>query len=89
MAGSVNEVKLVVLAVQRRVGDSYRLAFYGDAPFPLNVHVVENLILKITVVNELRLLDKPVRQRRFAVVNMRDYAKITYEFSFSHKDIIR
>jgi hypothetical protein len=37
-----------------------RLTFYGYSPFPLNVHGVENLVFKITVINDSGGLDKAI-----------------------------
>jgi hypothetical protein len=65
------------MAILRGVGDSNGLAFYGDPPFTLNVHIVQNLILKIPVRHQVGLLDEPIRQGGLAVVNVGDDTKVT------------
>jgi hypothetical protein len=84
MARSVNQVKEVALTVVSRIGQGNSLALDGNAPFPLNIHIVKNLILKIPLVHNTGLLDKPVGQGGFTVVNMGDDAKIPYMSAVYH-----
>src|SRR5271165_6778346 len=48
-----------------------------DAPLPLQIHRVEQLILLIPLFNGPGRLEQPIRQRGLAVIDMRDDAKIT------------
>jgi hypothetical protein len=76
MPRGVHQVKLIFPAVRCGIGYRNRLAFYRNPPFPFYIHVVEDLILKIPVLHQMALLDKPVRQGGLAVINMGDYAKV-------------
>src|SRR5882672_1231710 len=54
--------------------DSVRL--YRDAFFTLQIHIIEHLGMHLTIRKSTRKLQKSVSQGTFAVVNMRDDAKI-------------
>ena len=49
----------------------------GDAPLPLQVHVVQQLALHLPGGNGVALLQQPVRQRGLAVVNMGNDAEVS------------
>ena len=70
------EVQGVVAAVLGLVGKGDRLALDGDPPLPLDIHVVEDLVLKIPVIDDAGVLDQAVGQRRLPVVDMGDDAEI-------------
>src|SRR5215831_18325185 len=52
-----------------------------DSAFALEVHRVEELILLFTLVNRARALEQSVRQRRLAVIDVRDDAEIARPFN--------
>jgi len=54
------------------------MALYGDAPFAFQVHIVQHLILKLSVCDRVGGLQQTVGQGAFAVVNVGDDAKIPY-----------
>jgi hypothetical protein len=80
----INQVKFVLPAVGGGIGDGNRLAFDGDPPLPLYMHIVQDLILKIPVFHQAALLDKPVRQGGFSVINMGYDTKIADKLRFYH-----
>jgi len=43
-----------------REGDG--IALDGNTAFPLNVHIIQDLVFKIPIVDNMGLLDKSVRQ---------------------------
>ena len=59
------------------VGQGDGIAFDGNAAFPLNVHIVQNLILKISFVADAGELNQTVGKRGFAVVNMGNDAEVS------------
>ena len=77
MARGVDEVQLVDLSVLGLVVQPDGPGLDGDAPLPLQVHVVQQLALHLPLGDRLALLQQPVRQRGFAVVNMGDNTEIT------------
>ena len=56
----------------------YRRRLYRDPALPLDIHIIEQLVFLLTVAYRAGQLHYPVRQRAFAVVNMRYYRKISY-----------
>ena len=46
-------------------------------PLPLQIHVVQELVLHVAVGHRAGVLQEPVRQRRLAVVDVGDDAEIT------------
>ena len=52
----------------------------GDAAFALQIHRIEQLVLFVAFGNCTRALEQAVRQRRLAVVDVRDDAKIARAF---------
>ena len=72
VAGRVDEVQLVGLAVARRVVDAHRLGLDRDAALALEVHRVEHLGAHRPGVDGLRHLEDAVGQRRLPVVDVGD-----------------
>ena len=58
----INKIKLVVVSVLGMIWNGDGLAFYSDAPFPLYVHVVQNLVHHLAVFDDLCLLNQTVGQ---------------------------
>jgi len=77
VAGRVDEVQDVRLPLVG-VLHLYGVGLDGDAPFALQVHVVQQLRLRLPMCDGVGMLQQPVRQRALAVVDMRDDAKIAY-----------
>ena len=78
MTGSVDQVEYVLLTVLCPVNDPHGLGLDRDAPFPFDIHIVENLGEHLAARQKPGLFYDPVRQRGFPVVNMRDDAEISY-----------
>ena len=76
MAGGIDEVEDVVLAVLGVVAQVYCPGLDGDAPLPLDVHVVQQLFLHIPAGDRLGVFEDAVGQGGFAVVNVGDDRKI-------------
>ncbi len=47
MAWGVNQVKNILLAAFGRIHGAHRLSLDGNAPLPLNIHIVQYLILHL------------------------------------------
>ena len=76
MAGRVDEVQLVALAVVRVVEQRDALRLDGDAALALQLHGVEHLRLHLAVGEAAADLDQPVGERGFAVVDVGDDREI-------------
>ena len=72
MAGRVDQVERVDLAVGRGVGQPHGAGLDGDATLALEIHAIEQLCAHVTAGDGAGLLDQPVGERRLAVVNVRD-----------------
>ncbi len=76
MAGRVDEVEDVVLAVFGAVVQAHGLRLDGDAALALDVHGVEHLLLHVARFEPAGRLDEAVGKRRLAVVDMRDDGEV-------------
>ena len=62
------------------------VALDGDAAFAFKVHIVKHLVDEFLVVKRMGEFQKAVGQGRFAVVDMRDDAKISDVFHYGRKN---
>ena len=76
VAGRVDQVELVGLAVLRGVGHADGVGLDGDAALALQVHGIEHLGLHLARGQRAGQLQQAVGQRGFAVVDMRDDREI-------------
>ena len=77
VAGSVDEVEEIVLAVVGGVDYADGARLDRDSALTLELHVVEELSLHVARGNGVGVLEYPVRERALAVVNVRDYTEIS------------
>ena len=70
MAGGVDQIQFIHLAVFGGIVHGDRPGLDGDAPLPLDVHVVQDLVLHGALVHALGQLKDAVGQGGFAVVDM-------------------
>ena len=80
MTGGIDQVEDILFPIVGAVGEGNGLALDGDAPLPLDVHVVQDLVLEIAIVHHAGVLDQAVRQRRFAMVDVGDNAEVADVF---------
>ena len=76
VARRVDQVEVVDAAVARRVGERRRLRLDRDPALALEVHRVQHLGLHLPVGEAAASLDEAVRERRLAVVDVRDDGKV-------------
>ena len=81
MAGGINEVENVGLAVIGRIVQADGTRLDGDAALALEVHVIKDLLLHITLCDRLGLFEDTVGQGGLSVVDMGDDAEISDVFS--------
>ena len=82
MAGRVHQVEDIGLAVLRLVFEAHRLGLDGDAALALDIHGIEHLLDHVALGQCAGLLDQPVGQGRFAMVDMGDDGEIADVFDF-------
>ena len=63
VARGVDQVHAVGLAVQGLILHQDRVGFDGDAPFPLQIHIVQQLVLHLPVGDCMAFLHQPVYAR--------------------------
>ncbi len=80
MAGRVDQVEHVILAVAGAIVEPHGLGFDGDAALALDVHRIEHLLDHLARLKPAGELDQPVGERRFAVVDMGDNREIADVF---------
>ena len=76
VAGRVDQVEDIVLAIVGAVVEAHGLRLDGDAALALDVHVVEHLLLHVAGLQPAGRLDQPVGERRLAVVDVGDDGEI-------------
>ena len=77
MTGRIDQVQDILLSILCLINGPHRLGLDGDSSFPLQIHIVQHLLLHLPAGEQSRFLDDPVRQRGFAVVNVGDNTKIS------------
>ena len=81
VAGGVDEVQLVHLAVVGAIVEAHRVGFDGDAALALQVHGIEDLLHHFALRERAGDFQQPVRKRGLAVVDMRNDGEIPDEFA--------
>jgi hypothetical protein len=79
VAGCVDQVELVGLAVVRGVHHADGVGLDGDAAFALQIHGVEHLRLHFAGSERSGQLQQAVGERGFPMVNMGDDREVTDE----------
>jgi hypothetical protein len=76
VAGRVDQVQDVGVAVLRRVVDADGVGLDGDAALALDIHGVEQLLLHVALGHRAGQLDQPVGEGGFPVVDMGDDGEV-------------
>ena len=76
MAGRVDEIEHVILAVAGAVIEAHGLRFDGNAALALDIHGIEHLVDHFARLERPGELDQAVGKRRFAVVDMGDDGEV-------------
>ena len=77
MPRRVDEIEHIVLPVVGAVVEPDGARLNGDAALPLQLHIIQNLRLHLPFVHGAGLLQQPVGQRGFAVVDVGNNGKIS------------
>ena len=81
MAGSIDQIQLIGLAILGIVSHSYGVGFDGDASFALQVHIIQHLRLHLARGERAGQLQQAIGKRGFAVVNMGNDGEVADVFS--------
>ena len=84
VARRIDKVQLVYLPVTGGVVQRDALGLDGNAPLPLYVHGIEHLLVHFAGAQATTVLDKPVGQRGFSMVDMGDNGKIADVAKITH-----
>jgi hypothetical protein len=57
------------------------MRFDCDPPLPFKVHRIKKLVLPLAILDRASALQQPVGQGRFAVIDVRDDAKISRQLN--------
>ena len=68
----VDEIERILFAIFGIVNETGRLGFDGNAPFPFEIHRIEELVFHFPFGHGAGHFQHPVGQRRFAMVDMCD-----------------
>ncbi len=80
--GSVYKIQGIGLFVFSFIWQADGLTFYGNSTLSFYVHVVENLIFKIPIKDNMGHLNQTVGKCRFAMIDMGYNAEISNIFHF-------
>ena len=86
VAGRVDQVERVALAVARVVLEVHRAGLDGDAVLALEVHRVEHLAGHQPRVDGVRQLEQPVGERGFAVIDMGNDREVAQSRLGNHRE---
>ena len=86
VAGRVDQVEPIALAVRRVVEQRDRVALDRDAPLALDVHGVEQLITELAISDRTAALDQAVGEGRLAMIDVRDDAEVPRSLEAFHDD---
>jgi len=64
------------------------MAFYGDAAFTFQVHIIQQLCLRFALGNGIGIFKQPVGKCTFTVIDMRYDTKITNVLHLKRKSSI-
>ena len=76
MAGRVDKIQLIILTIRRLIVERDRIALDRNAPFPLNIHRVEHLVMKLAQRHAATGLDQSIRQGQLAMIDVGNDAEI-------------
>jgi hypothetical protein len=76
VARGVDEVQGVGFSVLRLIEDLDGAGLDGNAPLPLQIHIVQQLVLHLPLRHGVALLQQAIRQRGFAVVDVGNNGKV-------------
>ena len=86
MSRRIDQIQDIFIPVLCLVDKTGCLQFYGNAPFPFQLHVVQELFLHLPLGNQAGLFNDPVRQSRFSMVDVGNNAEIPNVFLiFAHR----
>ncbi len=77
MAGSVDKIKQILLAIFTGVRQGHGLALYCDASFSLKIHRIEYLVPEFSLRDHTCRLDKPVCQGGLSMIDMSNDAEVS------------
>ena len=87
VAGSIDKVQHILLAIARLINAAYRLRLDGNASLTLQIHGVENLCLHLTFAQGSCIFNQAVCQRRFAMIYMGNNRKVTNMVLLNHSNV--
>ena len=86
MPGRIDQVENIGLAIFSRVVETNGLRLDGDPALPLQIHLVQELILLFPIGQGPGKFEKAVGQGRFAVIDVGDDGKISYVL-YDHRSL--
>ena len=78
MTGSINEIEDIFFSILGLIYRSYGLSLDSDASLPLNIHIVQYLLLHLPLSEQTCLLDNSVCKCALTVVDMSHYTEVSY-----------
>src|SRR5690625_777543 len=80
VSGSVNLVVDKLLSIGTLIVHPNRMALYGDPSLSLQIHIIQDLGLHLTLTYRAGAFKKPVSTRRFSMLNVGNNTEIANVF---------
>jgi hypothetical protein len=80
VAGRIDKIEFVLQPIRGHIGHAHGGHLDGDAPLPLDVHLVEDLFLHIPLLDGVRDLQQAVGEGGLSVVHVSDDAEVPNAF---------
>jgi hypothetical protein len=76
VSGSIDQVQYVLLTIERVIHLNC-MALDGDPAFALKVHIIERLLLNISIADSASCLQQTISKGAFPVIDVRNDAEIS------------
>ena len=87
VAGGIDEVQDIGFAAGGPVVEPHRTGLDGDAALAFQLHLVQKLVCPLALAQRAGVLQQPIRQRGFAVIDVRDDAEVP-DAAAIHDDVL-
>ena len=88
MSRCVDEMQFVIVPILSLVVETHRLCLNRNAALTFQIHIIENLGFHLTLCQRPCIFNQPVRNRRFAMVDVCNNRKITDELFCHRKSLL-
>ncbi len=86
---SINQIETIGFSIFGRVAQGHGVSFDGDPALTLQIHGIKKLGLHIPLRDQPSDLQKPIGQRGFSMVHVRNNTKVSDQVRFHRREKVR